>query len=50
MMANNKTDKETEKEIEDELKVLLERKQSERRALLKLLRHFEKDMDEKKSK
>jgi predicted subunit of tRNA(5-methylaminomethyl-2-thiouridylate) methyltransferase len=50
MMANNKSDKETEKEIEDELKALLERKQSEKKALLKLLRHFEKDVGDTKTK
>ncbi len=45
-MAQNKDDK-TEKEIDEELKALLERKQNERKALLKLLRHVEKGIDDK---
>ena len=49
-MAQRKSDNKTEKEFEDELKALLERKQNERNALLKLLRHFEKEMDDKKTK
>jgi hypothetical protein len=50
MMANNKSWQETEKEIEDQLRALLERKQSKKKALLKLLRHVEKGMDDKKTK
>jgi hypothetical protein len=49
-MTQSKSDNKTEKEIDDELKALLERKQNERNALLKLLRHFEKGTDDKKTK
>ncbi|HZK07904.1 MAG TPA: hypothetical protein VFC92_06850 [Bacteroidales bacterium] len=49
-MAQNRSDDKTEKEIDEELKALLERKQNERKALLKLLRHVEKGMDDKMTK